>query len=82
MEPPEWVQKLVEGPLVQKAEHFSKFGHGTAILFNSRAPLLPKWWPQFEQDHAKLIRFANGVRKKTKIKYQSNTESLFIIYWY
>ncbi|KAJ1514406.1 vacuolar transporter chaperone [Coelomomyces lativittatus] len=50
LEPPLWVQELVESHLVEAVPKFSKFVHGCATLFESRVSLLPFWLPQMDQD--------------------------------
>ncbi|MBW0494241.1 hypothetical protein O181_033956 [Austropuccinia psidii MF-1] len=49
-EPPEWVQELVSGPLVEAVPKFSKFIHGCATLMLNRVSLVPFWLPQMEID--------------------------------
>eukprot|EP00727_Mastigamoeba_balamuthi_P014848 m51a1_g999 hypothetical protein (628) ;mRNA; f:559118-561238 len=45
--PPQWVQDLVKGPLVEEVPKFSKFIHGTCALFPSEVPY---WVPQMHVD--------------------------------
>eukprot|EP00128_Syssomonas_multiformis_P012965 Colp12_sorted_trinity150504_noHs@13745 len=49
-EAPEWVRRLVGGPLVEEVPTFSKFIHGVATLLESRVSVLPNWLPQLEKD--------------------------------
>lgn len=49
-EPPEWIRELTASHLVEAVPKFSKFIHGSAILFPSRIKLLPFWMPQMDVD--------------------------------
>ncbi|CAG8737610.1 6635_t:CDS:2, partial [Acaulospora morrowiae] len=47
---PDWVKELVGSHLVEEAPQFSKYVHGVATLFTSKAPSLPYWLPNIDKD--------------------------------
>ena len=54
-DPPEWVRGLISSHLVEAVPKFSKFIHGTAIMFPARIHLLPFWMPQMDVDIRKPV---------------------------
>eukprot|EP00128_Syssomonas_multiformis_P018008 Colp12_sorted_trinity150504_noHs@24609 len=49
-EPPEWIQSLINGPLVEEVPKFSKFIHGCSTILSDRVSLLPFWLHQMDVD--------------------------------
>lgn len=49
-EAPQWVEKLIGGPLVEEVPKFSKYIHGCASLFPSSIKIVPYWLPQMSTD--------------------------------
>ena len=45
-----WVQKLVEGHLVEAVPKFSKYIHGCAALLHKKVDMLPYWYNQMDVD--------------------------------
>lgn len=62
-EPPEWVRQLISSHLVEAVPKFSKFIHGTAVLFPDRINLLPFWMPQMDVDIRKPATHDFGIRR-------------------
>ncbi|CEJ90521.1 Putative Vacuolar transporter chaperone 4 [[Torrubiella] hemipterigena] len=62
-EPPEWVRQLISSHLVEAVPKFSKFIHGTAVLFPSRINLLPFWMPQMDIDIRKPATHDFGIQR-------------------
>lgn len=54
-EVPAWVQRLVDGPLVEEVPKFSKYLHGCATLLQSGTSALPYWFPQLGTDIRKAL---------------------------
>lgn len=52
-EPPQWVQSLINGDLVEEVPKFSKFIHGCASLFIN-CTVLPYWFDQMNIDIRKF----------------------------
>lgn len=49
-EAPQWVDRLITGPLVEEVPKFSKYIHGTAALFPSLTTVVPYWFGQMATD--------------------------------
>eukprot|EP00727_Mastigamoeba_balamuthi_P008032 m51a1_g385 hypothetical protein (669) ;mRNA; r:679435-682536 len=47
---PQWVQDIVDGPLVEAVPKFSKFIHGSHELFKTQVPSAPYWTTQMGVD--------------------------------
>lgn len=47
---PAWVENLVKSHLVEEVPKFSKYIHGSSILYENRIDLFPFWLPQMETD--------------------------------
>ena len=41
--PPAWVDDLMNSDLLIRVDKFSKYGHGTAVLYNDLVEVLPYW---------------------------------------
>lgn len=48
--PPAWVESLIKGHLVEEVPKFSKYIHGSSILYEDRLDLFPFWLPQMDID--------------------------------
>ena len=76
-EPPEWIRELIGSHLVEAVPKFSKFIHGTAILFPTRINLLPFWMPQMDVDIRKPITRKFGIeRPNQSASYSTNDDPL------
>lgn len=62
-EPPEWVRQLISSHLVEAVPKFSKFIHGTAVLFPDRINLIPFWMPQMDVDIRKPVTHDFGIQR-------------------
>lgn len=62
-EPPEWVRQLIASHLVEAVPKFSKFIHGTALLFPKQIDLLPYWIPQMGVDIRKPATHDFGIQR-------------------
>lgn len=47
---PEWIEDLMTSHLVFEANHFSKFAHGVAVLFDDYVNNLPFWLSDLDKD--------------------------------
>jgi SPX domain protein involved in polyphosphate accumulation/uncharacterized membrane protein YidH (DUF202 family) len=56
-EPPQWVNNLIRGNLVEEVPKFSKFIQGCASLFHNQVNTLPYWFPQLDIDIRKPILY-------------------------
>ncbi|KAI9318424.1 VTC domain-containing protein [Dichotomocladium elegans] len=50
---PGWVTELQESGILEEAEHFNKFVHGVAMIFDTRVALLPYWLAQMDDEDLK-----------------------------
>lgn len=73
-EPPAWVRELVGSHLVEAVPKFSKFIHGTAILFPTRINLLPFWMPQMDIDIRKPAARRFGIERPAHPTNKSTSE--------
>lgn len=62
-EPPQWIRDLTASHLVEAVPKFSKFIHGTAVLFPDRINLLPFWLPQMDVDIRKPAIRGFGIER-------------------
>lgn len=62
-EPPQWIRDLTASHLVEAVPKFSKFIHGTAILFPDPINLLPFWMPQMDVDIRKPVSHRYGIHR-------------------
>uniref|UniRef100_A0A7S4I8N1 SPX domain-containing protein n=1 Tax=Vannella robusta TaxID=1487602 RepID=A0A7S4I8N1_9EUKA len=53
---PDWVNELVNGPLVRMALKYSKFTHGCAILLRDKVIAKPSWISEFEPNEEEQKR--------------------------
>lgn len=60
-EAPQWVEKLINGPLVEEVPKFSKYIHGCATLFPASTKVIPYWFPQMNVDIRKLPSAASEL---------------------
>jgi len=73
-QPPEWVRELISSHLVEAVPKFSKFIHGTAILFPTRIHLLPFWMPQMDVDIRKPITHRFGIERPNQAASYSTSD--------
>jgi SPX domain protein involved in polyphosphate accumulation/uncharacterized membrane protein YidH (DUF202 family) len=69
---PKWITDLQVSGLLEEAYQFSKFVHGMAIMFENRAPLLPYWLAQIDDERKLLPTLPSQVpsvsaKKPTKL---------------
>ncbi|OJJ50569.1 hypothetical protein ASPZODRAFT_137726 [Penicilliopsis zonata CBS 506.65] len=62
-EPPKWIRDLTASHLVEAVPKFSKFIHGTAVMFPDRINLLPFWMPQMDVDIRKPATRKFGIMR-------------------
>jgi VTC domain len=62
-QPPEWIRELTASHLVEAVPKFSKFIHGSAVLFPNRIDLLPFWMPQMSVDIRKPVSHHFGIER-------------------
>ncbi|KAH0537878.1 hypothetical protein FGG08_005430 [Glutinoglossum americanum] len=75
-EPPEWVKDLTSSHLVEAVPKFSKFIHGTAMLFPTRINLLAFWIPQMDTDIRKPVTHRFGIERPGQSASYSTSDSL------
>ncbi|BDD63043.1 hypothetical protein MAP00_007991 [Monascus purpureus] len=76
-EPPQWIRDLTASHLVEAVPKFSKFIHGTAILFPDRINLLPYWMPQMDVDIRKPATRRFGIERPLTSTSLSPNEDTF-----
>ncbi|TBU15294.1 SPX domain-containing vacuolar polyphosphate protein [Ordospora colligata] len=59
---PEWIEELINGPLVEHVHKFSKYLHGCAVLYPFIQDI-PYWLPQVSVDIRKDPFHPDGTRK-------------------
>lgn len=62
-QPPEWIRELTASHLVEAVPKFSKFIHGTAVMFPDRVSLIPFWIPQMDVDIRKPVSHNFGIER-------------------
>lgn len=69
---PEWIERIIKSKLVEHVHKFSKFMHGTAVLFPEIIDI-PYWLPQFNADLMYGLYSEVNVRNNsmTRDNYQS-----------
>jgi hypothetical protein len=75
-QPPEWIRELTASHLVEAVPKFSKFIHGTVILFPKRIDLLPFWIPQMDVDIRKPNSHRFGIERGEHSQDTSTTAEL------
>ena len=73
-EPPQWIRNLTASHLVEAVPKFSKFIHGTAVLFPKRINLLPFWLPQMDVDIRKPATRGFGIERPLASTSMSTNE--------
>ena len=75
-EPPQWIRNLTASHLVEAVPKFSKFIHGTAVLFPKRISLIPFWLPQMDVDIRKPATRGFGIERPLASTSMSTNEDL------
>jgi hypothetical protein len=75
-QPPDWIRELTASHLVEAVPKFSKFIHGSAILFPKRINLLPFWIPQMDVDIRKPVSHHFGIERPGQSIDPSTSEGL------
>src|SRR5690606_8180647 len=63
-EPPDWIRELLASHLVEAVPKFSKFIHGSAVLFPDKINLWPYWMPQMGVDIKKPATHDFGINRR------------------
>ncbi|KAJ1963907.1 hypothetical protein GGI12_001756, partial [Dipsacomyces acuminosporus] len=63
VEPPQWVEDLVNSHLVEAVPKFSKFIHGISTLLEDRVDVFPFWFSQMDRDIRKPVVKDIGVSR-------------------
>ncbi|KAI8322192.1 SPX-domain-containing protein [Martensiomyces pterosporus] len=63
VEPPQWVDDLINSHLVEAVPKFSKFIHGVSTLLEDRVDVFPFWFSQMDRDIRKPVIKDIGVSR-------------------
>ncbi|KAJ1954834.1 vacuolar transporter chaperone, partial [Linderina pennispora] len=63
VEPPQWVDDLINSHLVEAVPKFSKFIHGVSTLLEDRVDVFPFWFSQMDRDIRKPVSRDIGISR-------------------